>query len=262
MTAGGVVGVIANPASARDIRRLVASGAAVTTNHKLNMLSRLLAGLSAAGVDRVVSMRDLGGVRPASHPSRPNPADRAGPSSSSVTTPSHKRRRTPPTPWRKCALAGSMPSSFFGGDGTNRVVADCCGPIHRVDLDRDQQRLSGSDRTHGGRPRNRTGCNGRVDPAAATRCSKILEVQVGNVSERALVDVAILSGDQVGSGAIWEPTAIRSCCFWRSPNPTPSGCPRSAPIYVRFAETNQLGFTSGWAVPRPIGSACRWLPAC
>ena len=58
----GVVGIVANPASARDIRRLVADGAFVTTNDKVNMIKRVLAGLGSVGVSHALSMTDLGGI--------------------------------------------------------------------------------------------------------------------------------------------------------------------------------------------------------
>ena len=58
----GVVGLVANPASARDIRRLVADGSAVTTHDKLNIVRRVLAGLGSVGVERVLSMQDGGGI--------------------------------------------------------------------------------------------------------------------------------------------------------------------------------------------------------
>ena len=58
----GVVGIVANPSSARDIRRLVANGALVTANDKVNMVKRALAGLGSVGVSRARSMTDLGGI--------------------------------------------------------------------------------------------------------------------------------------------------------------------------------------------------------
>ena len=50
------VGVIANPAAGKDIRRLVAQGRVVSDQEKANTLMRVYAGLGAMGVDRVLSM--------------------------------------------------------------------------------------------------------------------------------------------------------------------------------------------------------------
>jgi hypothetical protein len=47
-----VVGIVANPASGRDIRRLVAGASVFGNADKAGMVFRLLAGLGAAGVTR------------------------------------------------------------------------------------------------------------------------------------------------------------------------------------------------------------------
>src|SRR5215469_18060898 len=56
------VGVIANPASGRDIRRLTSHASVFPTAEKANMVVRLLAGLGALGVARVLTLRDNTGV--------------------------------------------------------------------------------------------------------------------------------------------------------------------------------------------------------
>src|SRR5215469_7813535 len=56
------VGVIANPASGRDIRRLTSHPSVFPTAEKANMVVRLLAGLGALGVARVITLRDRTGV--------------------------------------------------------------------------------------------------------------------------------------------------------------------------------------------------------
>ena len=56
------VGVIANPASGRDIRRLTTHASVFPTAEKANMVVRLIAGLGALGVDRVLTLRDRTGV--------------------------------------------------------------------------------------------------------------------------------------------------------------------------------------------------------
>src|SRR5215213_4816253 len=56
------VGVIANPASGRDVRRLVTGASVFDNAEKGAMVHRLMAGLGAAGVDRVVMMPAGSGV--------------------------------------------------------------------------------------------------------------------------------------------------------------------------------------------------------
>ena len=50
----GAVGLIVNPVSGKDIRRLVASGSVSTNEDKINILTRLFQGMETAKVtDRI-----------------------------------------------------------------------------------------------------------------------------------------------------------------------------------------------------------------
>jgi len=51
-----LVGIIANPASGRDIRRLVAHGTVFDNNEKTAIVRRVLLGLEAVGIRRVAYM--------------------------------------------------------------------------------------------------------------------------------------------------------------------------------------------------------------
>ena len=53
-----LVGIIANPAASKDIRRLVAQGRVVPDWEKVNIVRRALLGLQSVGVDRVLAMPD------------------------------------------------------------------------------------------------------------------------------------------------------------------------------------------------------------
>jgi hypothetical protein len=48
-----LIGIIANPASGKDIRRIVARSSTVPDHEKINMLRRVLSGIAALGVDAV-----------------------------------------------------------------------------------------------------------------------------------------------------------------------------------------------------------------
>ena len=67
MSAGACVGVVANPASGRDIRRLVAGASVFGNADKAGMVYRLLAGLGAAGVEKVLMMPAGDGLSSALH---------------------------------------------------------------------------------------------------------------------------------------------------------------------------------------------------
>jgi predicted polyphosphate/ATP-dependent NAD kinase len=57
-----VVGVVANPLSGRDIRRLVTQASVFLTVEKANMIQRMLTAFGAVGVHRVLLSTDLGGI--------------------------------------------------------------------------------------------------------------------------------------------------------------------------------------------------------
>ena len=56
------VGIIANPASGRDIRRLVAHGSIFDNDEKANIVRRVVLGLEAVGVERVSIMPESFGI--------------------------------------------------------------------------------------------------------------------------------------------------------------------------------------------------------
>jgi Uncharacterized conserved protein len=56
------VGIIANPASGKDIRRLVAHGSVFDNEEKVSIVRRVLLGLEAVGVQRVWIMPDRFGI--------------------------------------------------------------------------------------------------------------------------------------------------------------------------------------------------------
>ena len=99
-----IVGVVANPLSGRDIRRLVTQASVFPTAEKANMIQRMLAAFGAVGVHRALLSTDLGGISAAvfrevgrrAAASRPGRGGRR--SSSSTDSRSGRPRRTPWTP--------------------------------------------------------------------------------------------------------------------------------------------------------------------
>lgn len=57
-----LIGIIANPASGKDIRRVVARGTTVPDHEKINIVRRMLAGIAALGVDAVRWMPSAAGL--------------------------------------------------------------------------------------------------------------------------------------------------------------------------------------------------------
>ncbi len=127
MSTGGIVGIIANPASGKDIRRLVAHGSTFDNNEKINIVRRVLLGLDALGVAQVYYMPDSYAIVPrAAAPialrlqlsALPMPV-------LAIQSDSHEAAQ-------RLADLGAGCIVTLGGDGTNRVVAKGCGDVPLV----------------------------------------------------------------------------------------------------------------------------------
>src|SRR2546425_11249342 len=130
-----LVGIIANPASGRDIRRLVAHGTVFDNNEKTAIVRRVLLGLEAVGIARVAYMpeHDFGILpRALSLQQGQTPALRleAFPLEMPVLGTSADSTRAA----HLLAELGAGCIITLGGDGTNRAVARGCGTIPLVPI--------------------------------------------------------------------------------------------------------------------------------
>ena len=56
------VGIIANPSAGKDIRRLISQSRFVSNQEKVNIVRRVIKGLSGVGIEEVVLMPDYGRI--------------------------------------------------------------------------------------------------------------------------------------------------------------------------------------------------------
>jgi hypothetical protein len=209
------VGVVANPASGRDVRRLVTGASVFDNAEKGAMVHRLMAGLGAAGVDRVVMMPAASGVSQSLQRHLRGRtgqlADQPLPELEVLEMALHEDARDSVAAVLAMAERPVAAIVVLGGDGTHRVVAGHCGDIPLCAL---------STGTNNAFPELReatvaglaTGlvAAGRLDGEGLVRRAKRLEVAVGDgaVRETALVDVAVTAERWVGSRALWRAGAI------------------------------------------------------
>lgn len=256
---GTTVGIIANPASGRDVRRLV-SGASVFDNaEKGNMVYRLMVGLGAMGVERVLAMPAASGLYEsldrALRGNDANPQRQSLPEFEFLEmTVRHAARDTVEAVRAMCER-GVSAIAVLGGDGTNRVVARHCAP--------DVPLCTLSTGTNNAFPEMReatvagiaTGlvATGKVGEEALRR-EKILRVGLNGDPRHdcALVDVAVTSERFVGARALWRAAEI-SELFVTSARPDAVGLssvagllapvPRSAGqgLHVRFTAPESAG---------------------
>src|SRR5680860_185698 len=206
-----LVGVVANPASGRDIRRLVSGASVFDNTEKGSMIVRLLGGLGAVAVDRALLMPAGDGVAESLHrhlrgrtgmlAAQPlpevefldiAPQGDAGDTARAVTA---------------MVERGARAIAVLGGDGTHRIVAKHCHDVPLCAL---------STGTNNAFPEFREAtaaglaaglvATGRVDFRASLRREKLLSVAVsGGRIDRALVDVALSTDRWIGARALWRP---------------------------------------------------------
>ncbi len=209
------VGIIANPASGKDIRRLVAYGICFDNQEKINIVKRCLLALAATGVERVMYMPDYYGIVPRavdglskSH-QLPMKIVEADMEMTATQVDSANAAMQMNEAGIKCIIT-------LGGDGTNRMVAKNCGDIPLVPISTGTnnvfpQMLEG---TIAGLAAGVVAC-GLADFPAVHPTKKLVILKNGIPIDIALIDAVILKDIFIGSRAIWDEERIRQVVVTR-----------------------------------------------
>ncbi len=232
-----VAGIVANPASGRDIRRLVSQASVFPTAEKANMVQRLLAAFAVTGVDRALVSTDLGGISAAVLRALGRGGDwptvefcEGDALTGTAADTTHAVRRM--------VDEGAAVIVVLGGDGTARVAAAACGDVPMLAL---------STGTNNAFPQMREAtvaglaagmiATGQVDADLVTERVSVLEVVTKARREIALVDVCVTLSRHVGARALWDPTSLTE-------------------LYCTFAEPDGIGLSSvpGQLCPSPRSS--------
>ncbi len=250
----GTVGIIANPASGKDIRRLVAEATTVSTQDKIGILRRLLQGLAAAGVERVLLMPDERRMARQAVQSR---ARGAFP--------------LPEIEWIDMTCNGTAEDSAYaaaclrdmpagciivlGGDGTARSVSRNAGDIPLLPLSTGTNNVlpTFTEATIAGLAAGAV-ARGMVPLEAAAIRHKWLEVYLdGQPVDRALVDLALLRGRFAGARAVWTADGLLQVVVTRA-DPATIGLSAIAGVLQPIApdEPRGLAITLDPAAPRQI----------
>ena len=216
------VGIVANPASGKDIRRLVAYGSVSSNSEKVNIVKRVLLGLDSVGVEEVHFMPDTYGLGARALDGldfsfKACFLDMPATDSQSDST-----------------LAGKMFNELgaacivvLGGDGTNRVVAKGCGNTPLVSIATGTNNVF-SRMIEGTLAGIAAGVAAAYDdlPEGVYKTVSRLEVwKGGELIDIALVDVIASSATFVGSRAIWDEASLKE-------------------IFLTRAEPGSIGFSS------------------
>jgi hypothetical protein len=124
-----IVGIVANPLSGRDIRRLVTRASVFPTAEKANMIQRMLAALGAVGVHRALLSTDLGGISAAVLRASRRPGGRWPEVEFLDGQPIRQTAQDTVDAVRRMVTAGARVVICLGGDGTARVAASALGDV-------------------------------------------------------------------------------------------------------------------------------------
>jgi predicted polyphosphate/ATP-dependent NAD kinase len=196
-----LVGIIANPASGKDIRRLVAHGSVFDNQEKVRIVRRILLGLSEMGVDRICFMPDYYGI--------------VGRASGEIEIDAHVfpleftatgEQEDSTEAARLMQEQGVTCIIVLGGDGTNRAVAKGNGtvPILPVSTGTNNVFPFMVEGTIAGMAAGLLACERVPLEECSFRSTKIEVLVDGEVKDLALVDVVVYDDIFTGSKAIWD----------------------------------------------------------
>lgn len=217
--ADAVVGIVANPMSGRDIRRLVAQASVFPTAEKAAMVQRMLSAFGSVGVDQVLLSTDLGGISAAVLRSvrRGPPRGGSWPAVEFLDEdPITQTADDTANAVRRMVTAGAKVVICLGGDGTARVAAAACGETPLLPLSTGTNNAFPVIReaTVAGLAAGLLAVEA-VDARAVVHRATTLEVRVGTRTETALVDVCVSTARHVGARALWDPSSLTElfCTF-------------------------------------------------
>jgi predicted polyphosphate/ATP-dependent NAD kinase len=231
-----LVGIVANPESGCDVRRLVSCASVFPTSEKVSMVVRVLAALGSLGVQEALMMPDRSGIAAGVLRANLSHAATAGDPWPEVQFLEQRIEHTAEDTRfavRAMLNAGVRAIVVLGGDGTHRVVASECGATPLVTL---------STGTNNAFPDLREAtiagiaaglcATGEFDISEICRRNKRLNIRFDNRHEIALVEVAICRNRNIGSRALWNPDDVSE-------------------LFVTFAECDSIGLSSVVGLLRP-----------
>ncbi len=229
-----IAGIVANPLSGRDIRRLVTQASVFPTAEKANMIQRMLTAFEAVGVHRVLIGTDLGGISAAVFRAAARRRGQAGPGAGTGWPevefldgqPIRQTAQDTVDAVRRMVTAGVRVIVCLGGDGTARVAASAAGEVPLLPLSTGTNNVFPAVReaTIAGLAAGLV-ATGAVPADVAVTRAKLLEARVGGRAETALVDVAVSTERHVGARAVWDPATVTQ-------------------VFCAFAEPDAIGLSS------------------
>ena len=130
------VGIIANPASGKDIRRLVSQATVISNYEKTAIVKRVILGLDSTGVEEILIMPDYYGLG-----EKALEALSQHVLSSKITILNFEVEGNQDDSIHAAQIMTESKVECIitlGGDGTNRVVSKACGEVPLIPISRDE----------------------------------------------------------------------------------------------------------------------------
>jgi predicted polyphosphate/ATP-dependent NAD kinase len=259
----GKVGIIANPASGKDIRRLVAFASVCDNMEKVNMVRRSVLGMASAGVDEIIIMPDTFGIggRVITGLEEAVDMEMMPPLNAKISLLDMHVAGTDvdsATAARLMDREGVGCILVVGGDGTTRAVAKGCGETPILPLSTGTNNVvpfmieSTVAGLAAGLIADRT-----VSSSTVTARSKKLHVKkLGEDLDMALVDVVVTDDLFVGSRAVWDMSKVRQVVVTRG-EPTNIGMSSISGVFLPVRMEDPFGVSlklgkGGITVTAPI----------
>lgn len=256
-----VIGLIANPLASKDVRRLVGLARVVDVEEKANLIARLLVGMTAGPVVRVVALPDSGGlVERAVRLTRGRMPDVEFLPMDAESTEADSRRAA-----EQLRDLGAALIVVVGGDGTIRSVVEGWPDSVLVPVAAGTNNAISivDEPTVVGFATALATADGMAE-RVLDRCSA-LSVDTGHDrSSVAVVDVVGVRTRWVGSGALWDgndlveaivtnvrPTAVGIAAVAAALGDLPAGAAR----YIRFGDGQTVRALLGPGLVTDIGVA-------
>ena len=206
---------MANPVSARDIRRVIANATSLQVADRANIVMRVLAAVRSCGVKQVLMMPENGGICrlfKRGLQREQQQGDHRFPELEMTNTPISGTVDDTFAATQAMVDSGVKAIVVLGGDGTHRAVAKVCGQVPIAGI---------STGTNNAFPEHReptiTGlavglvATGRIPESVAFTLNKLLRVEINGGERRdiALVDVVVSIERYVGARALWRTENLR-----------------------------------------------------
>ena len=213
------VGIIANPASGKDIRRLVAYASVTDNVEKTNLLRRIILGIDSTGVDEILMMPDYFGLGQRALDGIGIENIRARTSIIDMTVNFTSKDST-----LAAQLMGELGVGCIvtlGGDGTNRDVAKSNRAIPLVPLSTGTNNVFPvmTESTSAGIAAGII-ARGIVNGKDTIKTHKrLVIIKNGQEIDMALIDAVVLDQLFIGSRAIWRLSEVKEIiCTRAEPN--------------------------------------------